>query len=92
MMNAGNRYLYLRKGAKMKRLSMLLTIFAISLLLFVLWKSSGAVEDPMAAAGAIKFNKGTVAPDFLIENLSGDLVKLEDFRGKVVLLDFWATW
>jgi cytochrome oxidase Cu insertion factor (SCO1/SenC/PrrC family) len=76
----------------MKRLPMLLTVFAISLLLFVLWNSTEAVEDPIAAAGAIKFNKGTVAPDFFIENLAGDRVKLEDFRGKVVLLDFWATW
>ena len=44
------------------------------------------------AAGAIEFNKGTVAPEFFIDNLAGDRVKLEDFRGKVVLLDFWATW
>ena len=44
------------------------------------------------AAGAIEFNKGTVALEFFIDNLAGDRVKLEDFRGKVVLLDFWATW
>jgi cytochrome oxidase Cu insertion factor (SCO1/SenC/PrrC family) len=92
MMDAGNRYPYLRKGEKMRRLPMLLTVFAISLSLFVLWNSTEAVQDPMEAAGAIKFNKGTVAPDFFIENLAGDRVKLEDFRGKVVLLDFWATW
>ena len=76
----------------MKQLSMLFTAFAISLLIFVFWNSSGAVADPMTAVGAFKFNKGTVAPDFFIENLAGDRVKLEDFRGKVVLLDFWATW
>jgi cytochrome oxidase Cu insertion factor (SCO1/SenC/PrrC family) len=76
----------------MKRLFMLLTVLTIPLLLFAFWNSSTAVVDPMEAAGAFRFNEGTVAPDFLIENLDGDKVKLKDFRGKVVLLDFWATW
>jgi len=32
------------------------------------------------------------APDFTLEDLSGKSVSLEDYRGKVVLVDFWATW
>ncbi len=32
------------------------------------------------------------APDFHLQDLSGRGVSLGDFRGKVVLLDFWATW
>ena len=76
----------------MKQLYMWFTFLAISLLIFAFWDPSGAVGDPITAFGAVKFNKGTVAPYFFIENLAGDRVKLEDFRGKVVLLDFWATW
>jgi len=30
--------------------------------------------------------------DFSLENLSGERVSLSDFRGKVVLINFWATW
>ncbi len=33
-----------------------------------------------------------IAPDFAPESLTGETVHLSDFRGKVVLLEFWATW
>ena len=32
------------------------------------------------------------APDFSITTLSGEFLTLEDLKGKVVLIDFWATW
>jgi peroxiredoxin len=35
---------------------------------------------------------GAVAPDFVLTDLNGDEVELRDFRGHVVLLNFWATW
>jgi thiol-disulfide isomerase/thioredoxin len=35
---------------------------------------------------------GQPAPNFEVTALSGKKVKLSDFRGKVVMLDFWATW
>jgi len=35
---------------------------------------------------------GYLAPDFSVELLSGETVSLSDFRGKVVLINFWATW
>ena len=35
---------------------------------------------------------GSKAPDFTQNNVSGEPVKLSDFKGKYVLIDFWASW
>ncbi|MFC3040476.1 TlpA family protein disulfide reductase [Virgibacillus xinjiangensis] len=35
---------------------------------------------------------GYMAPDFELTTLEGDTVKLSDYRGKRVMLNFWATW
>jgi len=36
--------------------------------------------------------KGQPAPEFALQSLDGKTVHLSDFRGKAVLLNFWATW
>ena len=35
---------------------------------------------------------GQPAPDFALHDLDGQSVSLSQFEGKVVLLDFWASW
>ncbi len=35
---------------------------------------------------------GQPAPSFQLKDLDGNMVSLEDFKGKIVMLDFWATW
>ena len=36
--------------------------------------------------------KGNLAPDFSLRSSSGEVVKLSSFQGKVIYLDFWASW
>lgn len=35
---------------------------------------------------------GTLAPDFILPDTSGNNISLSSFRGKYVLIDFWASW
>ncbi len=36
--------------------------------------------------------RSAAAPDFTLQDLDGRKMSLSDFKGKVVMLDFWATW
>lgn len=39
-----------------------------------------------------KFLEGMKAPDIALNNPEGELMRLSDLKGKVVLIDFWASW
>lgn len=41
---------------------------------------------------ALGLMEGTAAPDFTLSDVNGKEVSLSDLRGKVVYIDFWATW
>jgi thiol-disulfide isomerase/thioredoxin len=41
---------------------------------------------------ACRARQGVPAGDFQLRALDGRMVRLSDYRGKVVLLNFWTTW
>ena len=61
-----------------RRLSMAIVAVAV----LFLSEPTGSVEDL----------RGQPAPDFTLKNVQGKKVSLDDFKGSVVLLDFWAVW
>jgi thiol-disulfide isomerase/thioredoxin len=50
------------------------------------------IRDLMIAAGLAVPKDPMPADDFALSSLEGANVKLSDYRGKVVFLNFWATW
>ncbi len=48
--------------------------------------------SPKAPPTPPLLKSGTPSPDFVAEKWGGGNLKLSDYRGKVVVLDFWATW
>ena len=69
---------------------MLALIAAIAAAILLLPDGSRPDSSPTDPAALVK--PGDTAPDFTVEMFDGSHVTLSDLRGKVVLLNFWATW
>jgi cytochrome c biogenesis protein CcmG/thiol:disulfide interchange protein DsbE len=44
------------------------------------------------SVGCGESESGDSAPAFSLQEITGEAVSLEQYKGKIVLLDFWATW
>ncbi len=64
-------------------LVVVVVIIAIAVVSLMMYTNKGSFE-PVAV--------GKKAPQFSLPDLDGAMVNLDDFRGKVVFLNFWATW
>jgi peroxiredoxin len=51
-----------------------------------------ALWAPFAGAQELRSWSGGDAPALALQDLDGRAHRLEDYRGKVVLINFWATW
>ena len=87
------------RNKKKSNLTLILMIIAalaiVAVLLF--WNPESATAEPepqsqeqLEASTIAK--SGMEAPNFTVEMFDGETIRLSDLRGKVVLVNFWATW
>jgi peroxiredoxin len=76
----------------MRPLRVAAAIATALLLGWFVWRYSES-QPPASNVAAVRPDKQRhVAPDFSLKDADGKVVHLSDYRGKVVILDFWATW
>ncbi len=74
----------------MKRNPAVLIVVAIVVAAMLVIGVRMSRKQGASAAGADV--AGSVAPEFTLQSLDGKTIHLSDYRGKAVLLNFWATW
>lgn len=67
-------------------------LLAAAIALTVAAFPAAAAGPDWTSFGATAYEPSKPAPDFSLPDLDGRSVTLADFRGKVVLVFFWATW
>ena len=66
-------------------------IIVVIIVLVILYVAFGTKVEKIGDDGE-PVNIGETAPDFNAEYVDGEIFTLSDARGKVVILNFWATW
>ncbi len=66
--------------------------FSIVLVLVLTVVSFGCKKDESAPQPETGIKVGQTAPDFELEDINSNTIKLSDYRGKLVIVDFWASW
>ncbi len=54
--------------------------------------ADGSEKKRFSDLQVVRFAKPVTAPDFRLQKVTGDEVSFSQFKGKVVLVNFWTTW
>jgi peroxiredoxin len=76
------------EGFLMRNLVLVVVIVLVGASVYLVSSSSSRPPSEWVKSVAV----GDLAPDFQLEDTKGNKVPLSDLRGKVVLVNFWATW
>ena len=67
------------------------SIFAVIVIAFLVF-SPAACKKKEGEIETVPPSVGDIAPDFTSRDVNGNTARLSDYKGKVVLIEFWATW
>ena len=84
--------MYHRVFSPCRRLLQGSIIIVLLALYFEAAPAQGMVAEDFQALHITQFEEVIEAPDFTLATTSGESLRLSDLKGKVVLLNFWATW
>jgi thiol-disulfide isomerase/thioredoxin len=84
-------FIYILRELRMSLLDKLKALFLCSLLMFSLSLMAGC-ENIGGLGKAKRMEIGKPAPDFTLQDASGKVWQLSSLKGKVVFVNFWATW
>jgi peroxiredoxin len=98
--SASPKYNARRNINMQKKMSIIIWVIAICAVMvaaYILYskKQPQIIEPPSQQTQAISQsieNTNPVAPDFTLKDLNGNDVKLSDYKGKIVIVNFWAVW
>ncbi|MBO7189495.1 MAG: TlpA family protein disulfide reductase [Alistipes sp.] len=88
---------YKKRGSTLTLTALLLVLVAL-VVAIIFWPVEASATDSNAPTAqqdiesTTLIHAGDVAPDFTVEMLDGSRITLSELRGKVVLVNFWATW
>jgi len=76
-----------------KSLLIVLAVFMVSIMACdSKEQNSGKLTEEISSLETQKNTSDTKAPEFSLVSVDGKTVKLSDYKGKIVIVDFWATW
>lgn len=88
-------------------ISIVILLLAISIIVINLWEpmktrgdkvnpkpniEESILEGPLKKTNSSSLQEGDPAPDFELTTLTGKKTNLSDFKGKKIILNFWASW
>ena len=88
---------YKKRGSTLTLSALLLVLIAL-VVAIIFWPVEAKATNSSAHTAQADIeattliHAGDVAPDFTVEMLDGSRITLSELRGKVVLVNFWATW
>jgi len=74
----------------MGRILRILTV--VFFLMIFLLSNAPVVSAQFSEAGVQKLRVAVDAPDFTLKEIAGGKISLKEMRGKIILLNFFATW